>query len=220
MKLRFTDKKDEGNGTWSFCFEPVASVSWLAGQSIRLELPRKTYGTGERRFTIASAPSEGRLQITTRLSDSSFKQSLANLKPGDEVQGHNIEGDFVWGDEDGPRLFIAGGIGITPFRAMLAQAIKEQKRLNATLVYVTSDVPPLFQAELNAWHSADPSLHVHYLPGKGLALDNRSSMAAHWLQNLIYISGPKGMVDDIYTALIKHGAAKQQIKTDQFTGYA
>ncbi len=218
MRLKLTDKKQEVGDIWSFFFEPVDQVEWLAGQSIRLELPRPTWGVDERRLTIASAPCEEHVQITTRLGESGFKQSLAALKPGDEIQGYNIEGDFVWGDDDRPRLFIAGGIGITPFRALLRQALQSGKPLNTTLIYSSKAAPALFHNELQAWQAQDPTLHVYYRIGERISLDTRSSLATFWLENTVYISGPEQMVTQIQASLIKQGIPAGQIKTDLFTG--
>lgn len=218
MKLRFLRKQQEADNISSFFFEPIDKIEWIAGQSIRLELPKPTWGVDERRFTIASAPYEKHIRITTRISDSSFKQSLNKLKEGDEIKGFNIEGDFIWGDEDKPRLFIAGGIGVTPFRSLLAQAAHEHKQLKATLIYSSKVVPALFQDELDVWQAKDPSFYVHYLVGTRLSIDKHSSLASFWLENIIYVSGPEAMVDEIRTTLIKDGVPEGQIRTDRFTG--
>lgn len=219
MKLRFASKRDEGQDIWSFFFEPVEPLEWIAGQSIRLELPRATWGVEERRFTISSAPFEGHVRITTRMGTSEFKQALDNLKTGDQIQGHNIEGDFVWGEVDKPRLFLAAGIGITPFRSILAQAIHEGKQLNTTLIYSVKEVPPLFQSELDAWQEADPTFYVHYLVGTRLGIEKKSTLAAYWLENIVYVSGPEGMVHEITATLTHKGVPTGNIKTDAFTGY-
>jgi ferredoxin-NADP reductase len=219
MKLRYVRKGDEGHGIWSFYFEPAEDMTWRAGQSIRLELPRPTWGIDERRFTIASAPQEKHMQITTRLSDSSFKRSLAALTPGTEVQGHNIEGDFVWEATDKPRLFIAGGIGITPFRAMIAQAVSDGTPLNTTLIYSAKETTPLFKRELDAWQARDSTFFVHYLVSTRLMLPKQASLATYWLENQVYISGPEAMVQDIRQTLLAQGMPEGQIRCDLFTGY-
>lgn len=211
-------KQQEADNIWSFFFEPAEPLDWIAGQSIRLEIPRMTWGVDERRFTIASAPSEGHIRITTRVGGSEFKQSLADLQPGDEINGHNIEGDFVWDKARGPRLFIAGGIGITPFRAMLAAAVYEGKPFNTTLIYSSKEEPAVFQAELDAWAREDPSFFVLYLP-KRLVFDEHSSLAGSWLGSTVYVSGPEAMVDEVCTALSERDLPAGQLHTDRFTGY-
>jgi ferredoxin-NADP reductase len=112
MKLRFKETRVEAGDVRSYIFAPEEPLEWIAGQSIRLELPRPTYGVDDRRFTIASAPCEKDIAIATRKGISTFKQTLASVKPGDIVNAYAIEGEFVWGPEERPRLLIAGGIGI------------------------------------------------------------------------------------------------------------
>src|SRR3990170_8502700 len=119
MKLTLQDKKQEAKNVFTLVFAPDGPISWIAGQSIRLELPAGQYDTEERRFTISSAPHENHIAITTRTTPGLFKQSLLELKIGDIVEANAIEGTFTWKESEKPLIFIAGGIGITPFYAML-----------------------------------------------------------------------------------------------------
>lgn len=208
MKLRFVSKKQEFGDTWSFFFEPMESMEWQAGQSIRLELPRQSWGYDERRFTIASAPYEKHLQITTRLSGSEFKNLLDALKPNDEIDGHNIEGDFVWDSAVGKTLFLAAGIGITPFRAMLAS----RDAGDTVLLYGTRDEQPVFYDELKTWLGDN----LHVLNGR---IDENyvKQTVPDWQDRLVYISGPERMVFELKKQLIEAGLAEKNIKTDLFT---
>jgi len=217
LKIRFTHKHKENGDIWSYYFNPVETMTWLAGQSIRLELPKTTWGTDERRFTIASAPSEKHLRITTRLSGSDFKKSLDSLAPGDIIDGYNIDGTFVWGPEKVPRLFIAGGIGITPFRAMLAQAIEQNIKINSTLLYISSHKPILYQQDFNTWQNTNADLRVTHMT-KRLDFKTHSALATTWLNHKIYISGPSKMVDSVSLALITAGVPENNLNHDWFTG--
>ncbi len=218
MKLRLIKTTDEGNDVWSYYFEATEQITWIVGQSIRLELPRPTWGVSERRFTIASSPHEKHIRITTRLSGSDFKQALRDLKKGDVINGYAIEGDFVWGKENRHRLFVAGGIGITPFRAMLAERIASKKPANASLLYSSSTHPVIFKVELDAWQTKDNSLELYYLVGQRIALEKESSLAPLWLESLVYISGSSQMVDSLSEQFLNHGLPKEQLRLDWFTG--
>ncbi|MDQ3065032.1 MAG: FAD-dependent oxidoreductase [bacterium] len=218
MKLRFLDKKFEIGDVWSFFFEPIGSIEWLAGQSIRLEIPRKIWGVDERRFTIASAPHEEHLQITTRISNSEFKQNLSKLKTGDIIHGFNIEGDFVWQDSSKPKLFIAAGIGITPFRSLISDRINAKLPLNTTLLYSSQDQPAVFYEQLKTWQTKDITLRVE-MTTERIDINIINSIAPAWLDSLIYVSGPETMVQELGKLLIPEGLPNSQLKTDQFTGY-
>jgi ferredoxin-NADP reductase len=219
MKLIFRDKKNETSNIWSFFFEPVNKVEWIAGQSIRLEMKKPTWGIDERRFTIASAPHEKHVRITTRVSDSSFKQALVKLRKGNEIDGHAIEGDFVWGRSTKHRLLLAAGIGINPYRSMLADRIHRKKPINSTLLYGTRDNPILYKTELNLWQKLDPTLSVYYLTDKRLAVDSHSTLAPLWHDSIVYISGPSPMVDQVAKDLVQMGLPETSLRLDWFTGY-
>lgn len=214
MKLVFNNKKQESGDVWSFFFEPVEPVEWKAGQSIRLELPKPTWGYSERRFTISSAPYEKHVRITTRLSDSDFKQALQNLQPGAQIDGHNIEGAFVWEEGSKHKLLIAGGIGITPMRSMLLQAMHDNKKLNATLFYISKDKPPVFLDELEGLANTDFFISV---TDQRFNLDPDTTLAPIWHDSIVYISGPENMVRTASSQLINAGLDKEHIKLDEFT---
>src|SRR5262245_44804997 len=136
MDLYFVRSQSEAKERVSFWFHPAEPLSWIAGQSIKIELAGP-YGPLEHRFSIASAPHEGEVMITTRLSGSTYKNSLAALQPGDAVKGYGIEGDFVWGEGDSRRLFVAAGIGITPFHSILKQRVYDHALLAVDLIYAS-----------------------------------------------------------------------------------
>lgn len=219
MKLRYVRRIQETNDVWSFFFEPLSKISWEAGQSIRLELQRPTWGISERRFTIASAPHERYLQITTRLTGSEFKSLLAELSPGQEIAGHNIEGSFTWSraDTEPPILCIAGGIGITPFRALLLDAAEQKSLHDVILLHRSKDKPPVFSAELSRLSEAEPGFLYHQLTNR---LDEESieSIAPNWRKRMIYISGSSEMVRQVSGLFALLGLPPERIVRDIFTG--
>jgi ferredoxin-NADP reductase len=214
MKLKFIRKKQETNDIWSFWFTPLESVSWIAGQSLRLEIPAG-YDTDERRFTIASAPYEQEIMITTRLSDSVFKQGLEALQIGTDVDAFAIEGDFMWEEDGMPRLFVASGIGITPFRSMLLQRSYEDKPVNAKLIYATRSVDALFHDDLMGL-GQDTSFIFNELHDQRVTSDHILQMP-DIERHLIYLSGPSRMVDEIARGL-RGQVPLVNIRKDRFTG--
>lgn len=214
MKLRFVKKKEEVDGVWSFFFEPLQQLDWVAGQSIRLELPRPTFGVDEKRFTISAAPFEKNIRITTRISDSTFKRSLAALAPGNLVDAFSIEGDFIW--DDSPKLFLAGGIGITPFRSMLTQAARDGRRLNTILIRSGKDKMPVFKNEFDDLAAKDSSFKSIHLKER-ISLEDLKQFP-DWKNRLVYVSGPEKMVDELAKSLISAGLPKTRLKKDLFTG--
>lgn len=215
MRLIFIDKRHECGDVWTFRFRPVATMDWRAGQSIRLELPAG-YDTDERRFTISSAPREGFINITTRLSQSDFKQALSQLSPGDEAQGYAVEGNFQWQDSGGPHLLIGFGVGVTPYRAMLSARQGDKNSPNATLLQVAKPSEVVFGEEFEAWSTSDPRFHYRKLAREALP-----EALGEFLESLpeptVYLSGSAQTVDEYYRTLSSRLPAECIIR-DRFTG--
>ena len=222
MALTLIQKEHLVDNVWAFRFKPDGPFNWTAGQYVRVELPHDNpdqEGT-KRWFTNSAAPYEGIMQITTRVTGTTFKQALSKLEPGDKLELiESPEGEFVWEESDLPHVFVAGGIGVTPFHSILKQRVHEGKPLDVTLVYGsrTSDVP--FKDELTQWQAANPGLHVQYVTGSPLTAEKLAEVVPGINQSLVYVSGPEPMVEALSADLIKHGLPEQQLKRDEFPHY-
>ncbi|MNJ47342.1 Benzoate 1,2-dioxygenase electron transfer component [compost metagenome] len=97
-------------------------LTWKAGQYGLFSITHKSVKNGTRPFSVSSAPAENAVRITTRIGEqpSEFKKALLELTPGMKITMRGPVGPFYLQDEN-PALFIAGGIGITPFRSILKQ---------------------------------------------------------------------------------------------------
>lgn len=217
MKVMYRSRRPEAGGAMTFIFEPTEPISWTAGQSIKLELPAG-FASTERRFTIASAPYEKIIAITTRPSDSPFKRSLFALSPGTLVTAYGIEGSFIWGEDTAHRLFCASGIGITPYIALLRQRAHEGGRLDATLLYANRDDWFIFGDELTALAGHDPALSLRFSSGVRLSADLIVQAAAGHPGCLVYLSGPSAMIDEVSPFLISAGVDESRLRRDWFTG--
>jgi ferredoxin-NADP reductase len=222
MALTFTEKEHLIDNIWAFRFRPDGPFVWTAGQYVRVELPHgnpDAEGT-KRWFTNSAAPYEGIMQITTRVTESTFKQTLSKLEPGDELPLiENPEGDFVWQDSDLPIVFVAGGIGVTPFHSILKQRAHDGLSLDVTLVYGsrTPDIP--FKDELEQWQAADSDLKVRYVVGASLTAERLAAAVPNLNASLVYVSGPEPMVQALSKDLMEHGLPERQLKRDEFPNY-
>lgn len=214
MQVQFIKKHQEAPDVWSFIFASRGQFTWIAGQSLRLEIPG-AYGPIEHRFSIASAPSTGEIMVATRLSDSDYKESLAALRPGDIAQAYAIEGDFTWREHAKPHIFVAAGIGITPIHAMLAERVAQKQPLTATLLYSSHD-QAIFGWQLQDWQASHPEFSVRH---QNERVNMRTVLALpHAKNRLIYISGPSKMADTLGADLSAAGVPTPHILRDQFTG--
>ncbi len=198
-----------------FVFGPAEPVDWIAGQSIRLEI-----GGEERRFSIVSAPFEQHIAIATRPSDSRFKQLLANLTPGDMIDGYGIEGDFLWEADNQKNILLASGIGITPYMSMLKQLHHDRRPISARLVYANRDEAFVFGDELRKLAAGQPELEVGFLSGQRLGRDIAMRLAAKLAGNTVYVSGPEAMVREVSEHLLAAGVPETRLRQDLFTGRA
>lgn len=223
MVLTLIEKEHLIDNVWAFRFKPDGPFNWTAGQYVRVELPHDNpdkEGT-KRWFTNSAAPFEGIMQITTRVTESTFKQALSKLEPGDTTLQliEDPEGDFVWQDSDLSKVFIAGGIGITPFRSIIKQRVHDGQPVDVTLVYGsrTPDVP--FKDELKEWQSNHPGLKVQYLVGTPLTAESLSQVVPNLQEALVYVSGPEPMVEALLEDLKNNGIPEAQLKRDDFPNY-
>jgi ferredoxin-NADP reductase len=213
MQLRFIRANAETPDTSTFFFEPLQPVQWIAGQSIKIEV-EGTYGPLEHRFTISAAPHTKTIAITTRNSDSPYKKRLFTLQQGAEVRAFAIEGDFIWRNTEQPKIWIAAGIGITPFYAMLQDRAHKKLPIEATLFYNSRE--PIFKNELEALANKHTEFKCIYSANRTPA--QRILDEPNALSRFTYISGPSIMVDEISTALMQKGITKNQLVRDWFTG--
>ncbi len=220
--LKLIEKEHLLDNIWAFRFEPSEPLEWIAGQYVSVELPHENPdGEGTKRwFTVSSAPYEKIVQITTRVTATTFKQALSKLKAGDTLQLlDKPHGDFIWQDSDRPIVFVAGGIGITPFRSILKQRVHEKLSLNVTLIYGgrTLDVP--FKDELQEWMKIDTRLQVHYVVGEPLTAALLAEVVPGFNESLVYLSGPRPLMVALVGDLERHGLPDVQLKQDFFPSY-
>lgn len=222
MALKLFEKENLIDNVWAFRFHPSEPLQWTAGQFVYVELPHDNpddEGT-KRWFTVSSAPFEGIIQITTRVTDSTFKQALAALPVGGELQLiDKPDGDFVWEDTDKPLVFVAGGIGITPFRSILKQRAHDHLSLNVTLVYGNRTDAIVFKDELDEYAKADPQFKVHYVVGSPVTAEKIAELVPDFKSSPVYISGPEPMVEALGDQLKSAGLPESQLKQDFFPNY-
>src|SRR5688500_1286546 len=118
-EARLTRRETVAEGTMAFHFSRPQGFRHAAGQSLLMSLvdPPETDGEGNARtFTIASAPYEAGLRIATSKRANAFKRVLTAATMGTVVTIDAPTGDMVLHEDPArPAVFLAGGIGITPF---------------------------------------------------------------------------------------------------------
>ena len=215
--LPLLESQRESPSTMTFRFSTEGTeFRYLSNQAIRLALPGVADPWGAvRSFSLSSSPSErGMLSVTCRISDTPFKQALARLKPGETAQVYGPLGSFLL-DTSRACLFLAGGIGITPFRGMLRYAADTGVSSPLTLLY-SARVPEelVFRGELDRLARSHPNFRVQYTvtrpeestgpwSGRVGRIDRGWLAAAGELGNRprVYVAGLPGMVEEMVETL-------------------
>lgn len=219
MRVRYEGKKHEKSDVYSFIFTPLDDVSYEAGQFTEIHLQHQNADErgSKRWFTLSSSPTEKQLSISTHINDknSSFKKALAELEPGIELSIARPEGDFTLPkDSARPLLFVAGGIGITPFRSMIKYLADIKEKRPIKLLYAVRSQDDLAFADLFKSYGATVTTVI----GERLTAEKIIKEVAHE-DTLIYVSGPEPMVEALDKDLKSAGVSKKNIKTDFFPGY-
>lgn len=221
-ELTFKEKIQESDQVYTFVFDKVNIAGWKAGQYGLISIAHKKMKNGTKPFSLASAPNENDIRITTVIGSepSEFKKALLELEPGMKVSMSGPLGPFYLKGSS-PVVLIAAGIGITPIRSMVKQLEAEGTGASRPiqLLYVDSQRPHLFRDELDGISGAI-SMNVNYLNARDeLYQELEKLSAAGSGDKQYYIAGPKSMVDEIVSYLQNKKVSKKNITKDAFFGY-
>lgn len=237
QKSRLIRREEVAEGTMAFHFEKPSGFTFKAGQSADVTLvdPQDTDAEGNTRtFSIASPPFENELVFTTRMRDTAFKRSLKNLPPATEVKIGSAAGSFTLHKNPAkPAVFLAGGIGITPFLSMARQADHDSLPHKLYLFY--SNRRPEDAAFLDTLRTLEGTNPNFYLictmtemskskkewKGETVLID-KEMLSRHLavLQGPIYyIAGPPPMVTAMRQTLVSAGIDEDDIRAEDFSGY-
>lgn len=222
VSLTLSQKENLVDNVWSFRFVSSQPLTWVPGQFIRVELAHEQPDDEgiKRWFTITSTPHDGYIQITTRLTGTTFKRALKELAIGDRLALiEKPAGDFIWQEDEKPLVFIAGGIGITPFYSMLKARGHSGQPVKATLIYNGRDDKLPFTAEFDEAASRHPEFNVHYVLGKPLTAEDVAGLVPEMGDSLVYISGPEPMVEALDAQLERSGIDRSKVRKDFFPNY-
>ncbi len=234
--LRLLRIEKQGTGIYDFVFAPDVPLRFRPGQYMEWTLPHKgADGRGNRRyFTLASSPTEREVRLGVKFYEkpSSFKKTLLGMAPGDTMSVSHIAGDFVLPkDAARPLVFIAGGIGVTPFRSMLKRLVDRQEKRDIVMFYSNKTDDEI--AYRDVFDDARRMLGiktVYALTGAGAVTygpyagkvnpDLIAAEAPHWREATFYLSGPRSMVLSFQRTLALMGVPESRIKSDFFPGFA
>jgi ferredoxin-NADP reductase len=165
---------------------------------------------------------------------SSFKRSLLAMRPGDQIVASQLAGDFVLPTSKREKLaFMAGGIGITPFRSMIRDLLDRKEARPITVLYSNKGAPEIAYADVLEEARKQLGIKTVYtltdancLPpdwqgGTGrFDAEMIAKTVPDYGERTFYLSGPRSLVVGFEEVLRNIGIPKSRIKTDFFSGYA
>jgi ferredoxin-NADP reductase len=235
VRATVKEKREVARGTLLFVFDLGGrSVDFTPGQYFWVELVDPPYNDdrGPRRhISVVTSPTEGDvLGLCTRLRDTAFKRSLAELEVGAPIEVEEPKGDFLLPEDTEPHyVFIAGGIGITVFRCMLRYIADTHSPHRVTLVYTNRDrESTAFLDELQELERQIPGFElVATMTGDPEWEGETRRVDAEFLEtklgdlndHIYLLAGPPPMVEGVVEELKQANVPEDQIRPDRFSGY-
>lgn len=236
-RVKLTGREEIAERTMAFHFEKPEYLEFTAGQFVDLSLinPQEIDSAGtSRTLTIASAPFENELMFAMRIRDTAFKQVLRDLPLGSESMIDDPAGVFTLHHKPSrAAVFIAGGIGITPFLSILRQAARD--KLPHQLHLFFSNRRPedaAFLSELRDMQNINPN--YQFIPTMTQMWRSKrkwagetsyigAALLAKYLGSIVgliyYVAGPPPMIEATRQMLLEHGVGRDDINADPFDGY-
>jgi ferredoxin-NADP reductase/Na+-translocating ferredoxin:NAD+ oxidoreductase RnfD subunit len=221
-----------------FIFESQRHLAYEPGQYMEWTLPHdKTDSRGNRRyFTLASSPTENDLRLGIKFykNGSSYKRAMLAMTPQTPIVAAQVSGDFVMPEDASRKLaFIAGGIGITPYRSMIKYLIDREQKRDVVLLYSARSAEEItYRDVFEEAHQKLGLKTVYTLTDEATPLPDTNYRAGYITSEVIkaeipdyqdrtfYLSGTHDMVTAMREALTDLGIHHSHIKTDFFPGYA
>jgi len=235
--LKLAAKTQLAHGVYEFRFTADRRVRFRPGQFLEWTLGHlRPDSRGNRRyFTIASSAAEREVRIGVKFhpDSSSFKRSLLAMSPGEEIVASQLAGDFVLPTDKRAKLvFIAGGIGITPFRSMIRHLLDHDEKRPIAVLYSNRTAPEIVYADVLEEARRRLGIETVYtltdakdVPpdwqgGTGRVDGEMIAKAVpDYSERTFYLSGPRSLVVGFEEVLENIGVPKSRIKTDFFPGF-
>ena len=236
-EARLAAREQVAEGTMAFHFDKPPGFSFKAGQAIDLVLPGEPAAEAQsvrHTFSLVSAPFQDELVVATRMRDTAYKRTLKTLPVGTPVR---LEGPFgsltLHNDRARAAVFIAGGIGITPFMSILRQAANDRQPQRLPLIY--SNRRPedaAFLAELQQLEQLNKGFRLvatmTEMAKSGRQWDGETRLIDADLVKRVggqlpapvyYLAGPPAMVEALRKTLNGAGIDDDDVRSEEFYGY-
>jgi len=234
VKATVAEKREVAKGTLLALFGVEDYPDYRPGSYFWVELPDRGHQDEKglrRHISLVTSPTERPMVgLATRLRDSAFKRTLAELEVGDEVVVEEPKGSFLLPeDTDAHYVFVAGGIGITVFRSMLRYIADERLPYRVTLVYSNRDrESAAFLDELEELEQRIEGLRVVLTlteqdgwEGESRRIDATvlRDHVGELQDKQFLVAGPPAMTEAVVGALHAASIPEDRVLAGKFSGY-
>ena len=237
LNLILKEKNQLVPDVYEFVFLSDKKISFEAGQYLEWTFGHTpSDNRGNRRyFTIASSPTESDIRLGLKFysSPSTFKKSLLSLAVGGKIGASQLAGDFILPKDKTKKLvWIAGGIGITPFRSQTKFLLDTGDKRDIVLLYANKNGTSIAYKDFLDSSSVAVGMRNVYVVNDLQDTDSSSDLKAgsidekmiisevpDYRERYFYISGPHAMVSAFENILKKMGIHNDHIKVDFFPGF-
>ena len=205
---------------YDITLEPVKkALQYKAGQFIFISFRNKQTGKEYHPFSIASGTGEKNIRIVIKnLGD--FTKKLGSIKKGDQVMVEGPYGRFNYKEPIADQVWIAAGIGITPFIG-LAEDFANTKQKNKVELYYTVRIPEEFvnleEFKSIAIKNKNFALFPRASDTEGrLELKDIEKQSGNLKEKEFFLCGPQAFKDSIISGLLSRGVNKKNIFSEDF----
>ncbi len=200
----------------------------LAFRDAKGKMTRKHY------FSLANSPASNKAVVRFGIKvGGNFTQSISRMKAGDKLALWGPYGDFIFNDKKMQRtVFIAGGIGITPFVSAVRYALDKNLPNELFLLYsnrtreatpflnelsLVAQKHPRFKAFFSL--TDEPNAPEEFLKGRVNELMIRNCLGNNLKKTYFFVCGPPPFMDAVIRMLRKAGVSQHYIRKEYFTAY-
>jgi ferredoxin-NADP reductase len=233
IKAKLTEKIQRTSSVVSFRLILQEKVDFIPGQFLQVIFDKDNPSNKElnKYLSFSASPSKDYIEVTKRISQSSFSQRLNNLKIDDEVLLNAPLGACVFKDDYKKVGFLIGGIGITPVISIIEYIVEKKLNTDVILFYSNRTEDEIaYKAELDGWQQENSNIKVintvtDCQPKEKNCIFGRISKELllekdkYIKERILFIFGPPKMVDAMKGLCLEIGCKEENLKTESFIGY-
>ena len=213
--------RPETPGHLSLVFARPPGFDYEAGDWIDLGFDQDL--SGGRTYSLSSAPTEADLVITFKEGQSGVKRTLQNARAGDSYRITAYGNDYEFSlRQHRNSVLIAAGVGVAPFRSMIAAMAHRSSQESVHLTYLNRSPDFLFQDEFDSWQRQIPAVSIDYVVTHAMKSKERRRLLTECVEDSVhyyYIAGPPAMIESTEVVLMAAGVDHDDIRIDAFSGY-